>query len=700
MITELHLHHFRQHKDLHLNFADGITTIRGTNEAGKSTLFEAITFALFGVKSCRNNDLTTWGEKENSHKVSVTLNIADKAYKITRSKASAEVAFDDGYVSGQNEVTRYCEEILQLKPNTSGKLMFVAQNAIRGVLEETGAKTSQMIEQLAEFDQIDLWIDTLQTQFGTGKTDLLEQTLQQIQDESRTTDDWLRNNPDPSPAYESRKQELANQEKVLRQEVKQQEQNLQEAHQKLLALQEKGKQHQQLALQISEHKQSTQLRETLLQQGLPDVRESELQTAKERLHTLQTQMSLYQDYQSAADFRPVNVLQMSRQQAQNELATWQNELNAKRDSVAQLKAQIQHLHGQKHDSLTCPTCKRDWDNAEQMQQANADLEQQIQAIEQQLQTKQADVPNLENHIQQLQTLLNIAEPKLADGTKWQKDESCTPALYTWTGGEVVEVHQREVNQAQADVMNVERRLQDLQVANRKRQDARDELNELRLALSDLEQALKVLAYDAQAETQVNQIFQDLRLSLQSSQMRLNNVAQEKQQADEHFQLQQKMFTSMVERMRSLQTRKRESEAQMRELKTNNALLKALRNIKPQIANQLWQTLCSSISQYFSTLRGVSSQVDKGENGFTADGKEVSSLSGSTQDILGIAIRIALSKTFMPQSKFLLLDEPFAACDSQRQAQCLGFIQSLGYQQIIIVTHEDLSESVAQQLIEL
>lgn len=83
-----------------------------------------------------------------------------------------------------------------------------------------------------------------------------------------------------------------------------------------------------------------------------------------------------------------------------------------------------------------------------------------------------------------------------------------------------------------------------------------------------------------------------------------------------------------------------------------------------------------------------------------DGKAVGSLSGSTLDVLGLAIRIALVRTFLPATKVLLLDEPFAACDSERQTNSLGFLLGLGFSQVLVITHEDSSETVANSHIEL
>lgn len=41
-LVSIHLQNFRQHKDTHIQFIQGITGILGQNGAGKSTILEAI----------------------------------------------------------------------------------------------------------------------------------------------------------------------------------------------------------------------------------------------------------------------------------------------------------------------------------------------------------------------------------------------------------------------------------------------------------------------------------------------------------------------------------------------------------------------------------------------------------------------------------------------------------------------------------
>ena len=48
MLKKLHLKNYAKHKDLELNFSDGLTAICGKNGGGKTLIVDAVSFALFG----------------------------------------------------------------------------------------------------------------------------------------------------------------------------------------------------------------------------------------------------------------------------------------------------------------------------------------------------------------------------------------------------------------------------------------------------------------------------------------------------------------------------------------------------------------------------------------------------------------------------------------------------------------------------
>lgn len=134
----------------------------------------------------------------------------------------------------------------------------------------------------------------------------------------------------------------------------------------------------------------------------------------------------------------------------------------------------------------------------------------------------------------------------------------------------------------------------------------------------------------------------------------------------------------------------------------NAMLKKLKGARPVVANKLWGLVLGAVSKYFSQIRGKQSVVTRSDKGFLVDGQKVGpgSLSGSALDALGLAIRIALTKTFLPNTRFMVLDEPAAAADADRETNMIGLIAGADFDQILLVTHSDLADSFAAQVIQL
>ena len=144
----------------------------------------------------------------------------------------------------------------------------------------------------------------------------------------------------------------------------------------------------------------------------------------------------------------------------------------------------------------------------------------------------------------------------------------------------------------------------------------------------------------------------------------------------------------------------EYRADIENISFNNTLLKKMRVLKPLITDNLWNTVLAAVSSFFTQLRGENSVVTKDSGGFKVNGRSIQSLSGSTLDVLALAVRVALTKTFIPNSSLLILDEPAHGCDVDRTSSMLGFLSSVGFDQILVASHDELSESVADNVISL
>src|SRR4051812_1454195 len=186
MFKRLVLTNFRKHEDLTLDFERGLIAIRGRNEAGKTTIQEAIAYAMFGAKALRQSfsEVVTWGKPETALQVVLHL---EGGIVIARSKRGAEVQLWTGdtrqiICTGQIECTGYMERLLGTNADTAAKLMLASQGALRGALEGGPTEAAALIEYLADFNLIDRVVDLIQEHLPTGNTAVLEGSVRQKSD--------------------------------------------------------------------------------------------------------------------------------------------------------------------------------------------------------------------------------------------------------------------------------------------------------------------------------------------------------------------------------------------------------------------------------------------------------------------------------------------------------------------------------------
>ena len=91
-IVSIHLKNIKSHRDTELTFAPGINVLSGANGSGKSTVFQAIGYALFGVSAqdfvSRAERFLTIGSKRGE--ISVIFEPAEgELYRVTRSVGPA-----------------------------------------------------------------------------------------------------------------------------------------------------------------------------------------------------------------------------------------------------------------------------------------------------------------------------------------------------------------------------------------------------------------------------------------------------------------------------------------------------------------------------------------------------------------------------------------------------------------------------------
>ena len=723
MLNQVKLTNFRQHENRTFTFLPGLNAIKGANESGKSTILLAVLYAMYGAKALPQplSEMVTWdkGLKESDLKVELTMSPGGRLYKITRSKSGAECEYDGGLVTGQNEVTKFVSEILGADRDLACRLMMASQSKIRGALESGPTAVAEMIETLADFDLFDRITEAAEHKLATGPTASLEERVRNAEALSAT----LEVGQLDLSAYEAR--------------IK-----AEEGH--IFGLQTKKVELEPLAQAAQ-----TAYDNAAVQQRMRNTLEINLSRANELLALHQAQKN-DADTKAAAKIDEAALADLKRQLSDASLyvqrqdvyrvyqalsatypeAFWEGskdhfteaklQAESERDGMAQLAQthasdvkdidrDIAILNARIVTASECPTCGADVSKNPKVQAKNEETLAAINALlvrrkilGEQQENSQKELGRLTDYTNQLKVVENSAKPFEAfagsHAADIEIDSTVYPSRLSWRGeapeGEALDVEQirqRIVSQESAKEAAERANARSVALTETLKEDG-EHVAQLKQQLNDYPKVEDPEILKEKACSISNDIA-ILKFGIEEYRTRINAIGMEKAEAEATHrvaaQQKEKAEADLVSARQELDT-----------LIFNNTLMKKVRVARPRIADQLWGMVLASVSTMFSTIRGERSIITKTSDGFFVNGKSVTGLSGSALDALGLAIRVALIKTFLPHISFLCLDEPASACDEDRTASLIGFIHSSGFQQVLAVSHEEAMESAADHLIHL
>ena len=163
-LLKLDIQNFRQHLDTSLTFSDGLTGIIGSNGAGKSTILEAIAWALYGSPAVRGtNDTIRSKASEGGAKVNVALTyeLSGSIYKVTRTldgngKSGTAVLEANGVPlrSGLSEVNAAVAKLLGMDYQAFFTSFFTGQKQLEFMSQLDGRQRANAISRMLGYERV------------------------------------------------------------------------------------------------------------------------------------------------------------------------------------------------------------------------------------------------------------------------------------------------------------------------------------------------------------------------------------------------------------------------------------------------------------------------------------------------------------------------------------------------------------------
>lgn len=161
-ISRLELENIKSYSRATFDFALGITAIRGENGTGKTTIIEAVAWAMFDMLDYTKEQFVRRGEKKGWVRVTFVSGIDDREYEIFRDSGSAyfvrDPRLDSVVANKKEEVQRFVWQHLGLDPGTDLESLFrqaigVPQGTFTAVFLATASARKIVFDRLLKVDE-------------------------------------------------------------------------------------------------------------------------------------------------------------------------------------------------------------------------------------------------------------------------------------------------------------------------------------------------------------------------------------------------------------------------------------------------------------------------------------------------------------------------------------------------------------------
>ncbi len=159
-LNSLRLQNFRQHVDTHLTFDVGLTGIIGANGSGKTTILEAIAWALYGQDAARGRKETIRSLRAAPNaKVLVVLDfeLGGHRYRVERGLTSAELYLDSGDAPVANSLTGVTDTLrrrLGMSREEFFHTYFTGQKELDVMASMTPAERAQFLSRVLGYERL------------------------------------------------------------------------------------------------------------------------------------------------------------------------------------------------------------------------------------------------------------------------------------------------------------------------------------------------------------------------------------------------------------------------------------------------------------------------------------------------------------------------------------------------------------------
>src|SRR5512141_1702693 len=161
-ISRVELENIKSHASATFEFTRGTTAITGENGAGKTTIIEAIAWALFDLLDYKKDDFVRRGARKGSVRVTFESSLDEREYTVYRDTATGYYVYDPALklriAEKKEEVCRFLWQHLRVEPGTDLDSLFrraigVPQGTFTAIFLESAAERKKAFDKLLKVEE-------------------------------------------------------------------------------------------------------------------------------------------------------------------------------------------------------------------------------------------------------------------------------------------------------------------------------------------------------------------------------------------------------------------------------------------------------------------------------------------------------------------------------------------------------------------
>lgn len=161
-IKKVELENIKSHADATFEFERGTTAISGENGAGKTTIIEAVAWALFDLLSYKKEEFLRRGTKKGSVRVTFESGLDEREYTVYRDTQTGYYVYDPALklriADKKEEVTRFLWQHLGVEAGTDLETLFkhaigVPQGTFTAIFLATAAERKRTFDTLLKVEE-------------------------------------------------------------------------------------------------------------------------------------------------------------------------------------------------------------------------------------------------------------------------------------------------------------------------------------------------------------------------------------------------------------------------------------------------------------------------------------------------------------------------------------------------------------------